>query len=91
MDKTQSTAYDVWMCALLPPQEVQSLDLIATAPGVIACNVSHTPLASSSCDAAVFSLALMGVDYGSFLVEAARVVKQGGWLWIAEVRAGLFV
>jgi ribosomal RNA-processing protein 8 len=47
--------------------------------------MADTPLSSGSCDAAVFSLALMGLDYGAFLVEAARVLKQNGWLWIAEV------
>jgi hypothetical protein len=61
------------------------LDLVATAPGVIACNMADTPLGSGSVDAAVFSLALMGLDFGAFLVEAARVLKQNGWLWIAEV------
>lgn len=66
-------------------QEVHSLDLVAAAPGVIACNMAHTPLDDSSCDAAVFSLALMGTDYGEFLLDAARVLKKGGWLWIAEV------
>lgn len=38
-------------------------------------------------DVAVFCLALMGTDYGSFLQEAARVLRSGGWLWIAEVRS----
>jgi ribosomal RNA-processing protein 8 len=69
------------------PQEVHSLDLVATAPGVIACNMARTPLAAASCDAAVFSLSLMGTDYGAFLAEAHRVLKPGGWLWIAEVRS----
>jgi ribosomal RNA-processing protein 8 len=66
---------------------VHSLDLVATAPGVIACNMAATPLPAASCDAAVFSLSLMGTDYGSFLSEAHRVLKAGGWLWIAEVRS----
>ena len=69
------------------PQTVHSLDLVAAAPGVIACNMAATPLARASVDAAVFSLSLMGTDYGSFLVEARRVLKPGGWLWIAEVRS----
>jgi ribosomal RNA-processing protein 8 len=47
--------------------------------------MAHTPLAVASCDAAVFSLALMGTDYGAFLHEAGRVLKEGGQLWIAEV------
>jgi ribosomal RNA-processing protein 8 len=66
---------------------VHSLDLVATAPGVVACNMAATPLPAVGCDAAVFSLSLMGTDYGSFLVEAHRVLKPGGWLWIAEVRS----
>jgi hypothetical protein len=72
--------------AAVGSQGVASLDLVATAPGVIACNMAATPLGSASQDAAVFSLALMGTDYGGFLVEAARVLRPKGWLWLAEVR-----
>lgn len=36
------------------------------------------------------SLALMGTDYGAFLAEASRVLKAGGWLWVAEVGARLW-
>lgn len=43
--------------------------------------------AAGSCNAAIFSLALMGTDYGKFLLEAHRVLKTGGFLWIAEVRS----
>ena len=38
-------------------------------------------------DAAIFCLALMGTDYGSFLEEGCRVLRPGGVLWIAEVRS----
>lgn len=78
------------VCLLLL-QSVHSLDLVAAAPGVIACNMAQSPLAAGSCDAAVFSLALMGTDYGEFLLDAARVLKEGGWLWIAEVGRSLLV
>lgn len=44
-------------------------------------------MCAGSCEAAVFSLALMGTDYGKFLEEAYRVVKPGGYLWIAEVKS----
>lgn len=64
---------------------MHSLDLVAAGPGVIACDMVQTPLRDNSIDVAVFSLALMGTDYGQFLLDAARVLKQGGWLWIAEV------
>ena len=49
------------------PQEVHSFDLVATAPGVVACNMAAVPLDDASIDAAIFCLALMGTDYGSFL------------------------
>ena len=65
---------------------MRSFDLVAMVPGVVACNMAHVPLANESVDVAVFSLALMGTDYGSFIEEAARVLKPKGWLWIAEVR-----
>ena len=38
-------------------------------------------------DAAIFCLALMGTDYGTFLEEACRVLHKGGFLWVAEVRS----
>lgn len=69
-------------------QKVHSFDLVASAPGVIACNMAAVPLPDASVDVAVFSLALMGTDYGQFLLEATRVLKYRGWLWIAEVRYG---
>ena len=68
-------------------QRVHSFDLVATAPGVVACNMAALPLAPASVDAALFCLSLMGTDYGSFLAEAARVLRPTGWLWIAEVQS----
>ncbi|KAK9820076.1 hypothetical protein WJX72_005839 [[Myrmecia] bisecta] len=68
-------------------QTVHSLDLVAGAPGVLACNMAATPFESGSIDVAIFCLALMGTDYPAFLVEAHRVLRPGGWLWIAEVRS----
>lgn len=66
---------------------MHSFDLVATAPGVVACNMLALPLGAASVDAAVFCLSLMGTDYGSFLEEAARVLRPDGWLWIAEVQS----
>ena len=42
---------------------------------------------AASVDVAVFCLALMGLDYPSFLTEATRILRSGGYLWIAEVRS----
>lgn len=74
-----------FLTACLPQQKVHSFDLVSSAPGVIACNMADVPLEDGSVDVAVFSLALMGTDYGLFLQEARRVLKPKGWLWIAEV------
>ncbi|CAD7703371.1 unnamed protein product [Ostreobium quekettii] len=68
-------------------QEVTSLDLVALAPGVIECNMADTPLTKGSQHVAIFSLALMGTDYFLTLQEAARVLRRGGILWLAEVRS----
>ncbi|KAM3364021.1 ribosomal RNA-processing protein 8 isoform X1 [Capsicum galapagoense] len=69
--------------------KVWSLDLVANDPSVIACDMSNTPLESSSVDVAVFCLSLMGTNYSSFLQEALRVLKPRGWLLIAEVKSRL--
>ncbi|CAI5514182.1 unnamed protein product [Closterium sp. Naga37s-1] len=69
------------------PNKVISLDLVAAAPHVIACNMAHTPLQDSSVNIAVFCLSLMGADYPSFLSESHRVLQPGGSLIIAEVRS----
>lgn len=46
---------------------MHSFDLVAGAPGVVACNMAAVPLEPASVDVALFCLALMGTDYGSFL------------------------
>ncbi|KAL3526377.1 hypothetical protein ACH5RR_011033 [Cinchona calisaya] len=67
--------------------KVFSLDLISHDPSVIACDMSNTPLDSSSIDVAIFCLSLMGTNYSSFIQEAYRVLKPSGWLLIAEVKS----
>ncbi|KAJ1696671.1 hypothetical protein LUZ63_005183 [Rhynchospora breviuscula] len=67
--------------------KVFSIDLVSKDPSVIACDMSQTPLESSSVDVAVFCLSLMGTNYPSYITEANRVLKPGGWLLIAEVKS----
>ncbi|KAM7512506.1 hypothetical protein LguiB_011381 [Lonicera macranthoides] len=67
--------------------KVFSFDLVSNDPSVIACDMSNTPLDSSTIDVAVFCLSLMGTNFPSFLQEAHRVLKPGGWLLIAEVKS----
>ncbi|XP_026759509.2 ribosomal RNA-processing protein 8 [Galleria mellonella] len=69
------------------PQSVRSFDLVASADGVEACDMAHTPLLAGSTDVAVYCLALMGTDLTQYLVEANRVLKMGGHLLIAEVES----
>nr|AFK33332.1 unknown [Medicago truncatula] len=49
--------------------------------------MANTPLGSASADVAVFCLSLMGTNYQTYLEEACRVLKPGGWLLIAEVKS----
>jgi len=68
--------------------DVRSFDLVATAPGVIACNIERTPLTHGECDVVVFCLALMGNDWPYFVKEARRCLKaDSGELLIAEVKS----
>ncbi|XP_076950785.1 ribosomal RNA-processing protein 8-like [Bidens hawaiensis] len=67
--------------------KVFSINLVAKDPSVIACDMSKTPLDSSSIDVAVFCLSLMGTDFPNFIKEAHRVLKQNGCLLIEEVKS----
>ncbi|KAG8384876.1 hypothetical protein BUALT_Bualt04G0163900 [Buddleja alternifolia] len=67
--------------------KVFSFDLVSKDASVIACDMSNTPLNSSSVDVAVFCLSLMGTNFSSYLLEANRVLKPNGWLLIAEVKS----
>eukprot|EP01026_Neomeris_dumetosa_P004065 TRINITY_DN11089_c0_g2_i1.p1 TRINITY_DN11089_c0_g2~~TRINITY_DN11089_c0_g2_i1.p1 ORF type:complete len:440 (-),score=84.83 TRINITY_DN11089_c0_g2_i1:117-1361(-) len=71
----------------VPNAKVYSIDLVSNDLKVIACDMAHTPLKEEECDIVIFCLALMGLNYGDFLLEANRVLKKRGWLWIAEVRS----
>ncbi|KAK4426120.1 Ribosomal RNA-processing protein 8 [Sesamum alatum] len=67
--------------------KVFSFDLVSNDPSVIACDMSNTPLDSSTVDVAVFCLSLMGTNFPNYLQEANRVLKPNGWLLIAEVKS----
>ncbi|XP_023739286.1 ribosomal RNA-processing protein 8 [Lactuca sativa] len=67
--------------------KVFSIDLVSKDPSVIACDMSNTPLETSSVDVAVFCLSLMGTNFPNYLQEAHRVLKPSGWLLIAEVKS----
>lgn len=64
---------------------VKSFDLVATNEYVTVANLSKLPEKNGSCDVAVFCLALMGVNFIEFVVEANRVLVDKGILMIVEI------
>ena len=62
-----------------------SYDLVSTKPFIKVCDISKLPLKNNSVDTAVFCLSLMGTNFGMFLQEANRVLKEKGILIITEV------
>ena len=64
---------DAELAKRAPQTTVHSFDLESEAKGVVACNMASVPLEDDSVEVAVFSLSLMGTDYGSFMEEAHRV------------------
>jgi ubiquinone/menaquinone biosynthesis C-methylase UbiE len=70
--------------ALADHHTVHSFDHVAINDTVQACDMSRTPLESASLDAAIFSLSLMGSNFGDYLREAARVLKRDRVLHIFE-------
>ena len=71
--------------------KIYSFDLVAPLNKnhdlVTPCDMSNVPLANSTIDVAVFSLALMGTNIADFIREAHRVLRVDGIIKIAEVRS----
>eukprot|EP01138_Halocafeteria_seosinensis_P006408 gb/GECG01006551.1/.p1 GENE.gb/GECG01006551.1/~~gb/GECG01006551.1/.p1 ORF type:complete len:333 (+),score=57.12 gb/GECG01006551.1/:1-999(+) len=67
--------------------KVHSFDLVASNRHVTECNIANVPLKDDSVDVGVFCLSLMGTNYPEFLMEAQRVLRPHGKLYIAEVRS----
>jgi hypothetical protein len=63
---------------------VHSFDHVAVNEQVIAGDMSRVPLDDNALDVAVFSLSLMGANFGDYLKEAHRVLKIYGHLHIVE-------
>jgi len=67
--------------------KVHSFDLVAFDERVVACDMAHVPLPKNSVDIVVCCLSLMNTNIRDFVVEANRLLKDGGQLRIAEVRS----
>ncbi|KAL7295473.1 hypothetical protein TKK_0011125 [Trichogramma kaykai] len=69
------------------PQTVHSFDLVAVNEKVKACDIANTPLLTGRTNVVVFCLSLMGSNLNDYILEANRVLIQGGILKIAEVES----
>lgn len=67
------------------PNKTHSFDLHAVEDHVTKCDMRNVPLPDASVHVAVFCLSLMGSDVTAFLLEARRVLVDGGRVKIAEV------
>ena len=65
--------------------EISSFDVGKNAEHIIQTDIADVPLEEWSVDVGIFSLSLMGTNFPDFLVEANRVMKPGGKLFVAEV------
>ena len=69
------------------PNTVHSYDLVAANDSVTVADIAHLPLEDASVDIVVFCLSLMGTNIRDFIFEAARILKTGGVLKIAELES----
>ncbi|XP_046575061.1 ribosomal RNA-processing protein 8-like [Haliotis rubra] len=67
--------------------KVHSFDLVSVNKRVTACDMSKVPLDTGCVDVAVFCLSLMGTNLTDYLLEANRILKEGGVMMIAEVES----
>ncbi|XP_023294493.2 ribosomal RNA-processing protein 8 [Lucilia cuprina] len=69
------------------PHKVISMDLVSCRDDIIACDMAETPLTTQSLDVAVYCLSLMGTNLKDYLLEANRVLKMDGLIYIAEIQS----
>ena len=68
----------------LPNHKITEFDHVAFDDKVISCDISNLPVENNTFDAAVLSLALMGANWTDYVKEAYRILKDFGFLIIAE-------
>lgn len=68
----------------IPTNKIYAFDHIAIDDSVIACDMCNTGLENETIDVAVFSLALWGTNYKDSIIEANRIMKRRGFIYIAE-------
>jgi superfamily II DNA or RNA helicase len=68
----------------LGDNRVYSFDHVAINNKVKACDMKSVPLPDEAIDIAVFSLSLMGRNWGEYIAEAKRCLAPNGYLLISE-------
>ncbi|CAI2378136.1 unnamed protein product [Moneuplotes crassus] len=72
-----------------PNREIYSYDIGKINEHVIQADIAHLPLEDNSVDIAIFSLSLMSTNFLDHLLEANRILKVDGLLFVAEVSSRL--
>ncbi|XP_005182147.2 ribosomal RNA-processing protein 8 [Musca domestica] len=75
------------MLAKSVPHKVYSMDLVSCRDDIISCDMANTPLNTQSLDVAVYCLSLMGTNLKDYLLEANRVLKMDGLMYVAEIQS----
>ncbi|XP_075168345.1 ribosomal RNA-processing protein 8 [Haematobia irritans] len=75
------------MLAKSVPNKVYSMDLVSSRDDIIACDMANTPLTTHTLDVAVYCLSLMGTNLSDYLLEANRVLKINGHMYVAEIQS----
>ncbi len=65
--------------------KIYSFDVGKCNTHVIQTDIANVPLKAKQIDVGVFSLSLMGTNFPEFVLEANRVLRPGGLLFVAEV------
>jgi superfamily II DNA or RNA helicase len=68
----------------LPEHEVIGFDHVGVDDTVIECDMANAPVPNNEFDAVVFSLSLMGRNWTDYIVEAHRILKHYGKMFITE-------
>ncbi|KAL1110229.1 hypothetical protein AAG570_008306 [Ranatra chinensis] len=78
---------DAILAQKLVTATVHSFDIVAANDRVTACDMRNTNLLTNSVDVAVFCLSLMSSCVSDCIIEANRVLKNGGIMKIADVES----
>ncbi|KAK8811358.1 hypothetical protein WA158_003092 [Blastocystis sp. Blastoise] len=78
---------DAYIYQKVKNHKIYSFDLISKKDYVIECDIAHVPRGDKSLDICIYCLSLMGTNWSDFIVEARRLLRDKGQLWIAEVRS----